>query len=320
MDTLHLSMGKYLSKLGDKYRAEIQRVTGGRRVEGPINLATKVREDFEKMDEAPGGEPIDRAEYLTIMGELTWPVTMCYFEAALYTSFLGQFMMSPTKKHRDFALQVVAYLVQEKSRGITFGGDLKTPLGLDAPPPHFEASRGLYAVTDSSWNRRPQPHGGHLVLRMNAPIMWSAKRLKVVADSTAEAETAQGSRATKDVIYARMVLDGIKRPVLGPTAVLGDNAAMHKLVVKEGSSQRTRYFERATVLIKYAVLRGIVQVYLVGTHFMVADILTKATDAQTFAKMRDFARNNGWRSIDVKAKTARLADALLRSVRSWQTG
>jgi len=58
------------------------------------------------------------------------------------------------------------------------------------------------------------------------------------------------------MVFLRMVLDGIGRPVEGPTAILGDNSAMIELVSKEGASSRTRHFERATVLIKYAVLQG----------------------------------------------------------------
>jgi hypothetical protein len=59
---------------------------------------------------------------------------------------------------------------------------------------------------------------------------------------------------------------------------------MVELVTKEGASSRTRHFERATVLIKYAVLQLIVAVYLIGTKFMCADIFTKATDELTFKR------------------------------------
>lgn len=60
----------------------------------------------------------------------------------------------------------------------------------------------------------------------------------------------------------RMGLEAIGRPVVGPTAILGDNSAITELVNKEGASSRTRHFERATVLIKCAVLQLIVVVYL----------------------------------------------------------
>jgi len=89
----------------------------------------------------------------------------------------------------------------------------------------------------------------------------------------------------------RMVAEGIDRPVIGPTIVIGDNSAMHDLVTKEGASSRSRHFERATIFIKYAVMRLIVVCLLVGTKFMSADVFTKATDEATFKTLRGILRN-----------------------------
>jgi len=58
------------------------------------------------------------------------------------------------------------------------------------------------------------------------------------------------------------------------------------------ASSRTRHFECATVLIKYAVLQLIVAVYLIGTKFMCADIFTKATNELTLKTMRALIRNS----------------------------
>jgi ABC-type enterochelin transport system permease subunit len=62
-------------------------------------------------------------------------------------------------------------------------------------------------------------------MRCNGAVLWSAKTLKVVTDSTAHAETAEASRATKSVMFVSMVLVGISRGAVGPTAVLGDSKA-----------------------------------------------------------------------------------------------
>ena len=66
---------------------------------------------------------------------------------------------------------------------------------------------------------------------------------------------------------------------------------MHQLVAKEGSSQRTRYYERATILIKYAIMRLIVRCELITTDVMAADIFTKATEKETFLRMRNWMMN-----------------------------
>ena len=184
------------------------------------------------------------------------------------------------------------------------------PLGLDASPSFFEESRGLYISTDSSWGTRAKPQGGHVVMRMNGALLWSSKILKIVADSTAHAETAEASRSVKSGTFVRMVCEGVGRPAVGPTSVLGDNKAMNDLVNKEGSSQLSRHFERATILVKYAVQRLLVACHHVGTKFCLADIFTKATDGDTFARMRSVIRNTA--EDDVGHSVRRMLTTLMR--------
>ena len=69
---------------------------------------------------------------------------------------------------------------------------------------------------------------------------------------------------------------------MGPTAILGDNSASYQLIQKAGSSQLTRYFEQATILVKYAIMGLIVRPFLISTKHMRADIFTKAVDEETF--------------------------------------
>ena len=103
------------------------------------------------------------------------------------------------------------------------------------------------------------------MFRANAAVYWRSSALKVVTDSTAHAETAEASRATKSVAFGRMLSEDAGRPVMGPTAILGDNSASYQLIQKAGSSQLTRYFERATTLVKYAIMELIVKPFLIST-------------------------------------------------------
>ena len=190
--------------------------------------------------------------------------------------------------HYSAVMHVIGYLVNTPDVGPVYGGKLKVPLGLGEFPAGFAEARGYFGATDSSYGKRPRPHGGHVVMRCNGPVLWSAKQMKIVVpDSTCYAETAQGSKATKDVMFGKHVLMGVKRPVMGPVALLGDNAAMHQLVLKEGASQLSRHFERATMFVKWAVLKLIVTLHLVPSEYMIADIFTKAVDKETFLRLRN---------------------------------
>ena len=125
----------------------------------------------------------------------------------------------------------------------------------------------------------------------NGPVDWHAGFLKIVPDSTHEAESAIGSRATKAVLFIRELLKYNNRKLYGPTAALGDNEALYKTVHHEGHSARVRHYERATLLFKRAVLLLLIKPYKISDVDMVADILTKAVEKAKFAKMRDFMMN-----------------------------
>ena len=94
------------------------------------------------------------------------------------------------------------------------------------------------------------------------------------------------------MLYVRGLLRFHGRPVAAATPALGDNKAMYTLITQEGATTRTRYYERATLLIKRAVLMLLLAPYLIGTHFMIADIFTKALDKGSFTKFRDIIMNN----------------------------
>ena len=94
-----------------------------------------------------------------------------------------------------------------------------------------------------------------------------------------------------------------------------------KAVTKEGMSQRTRYFERATVLVRYAVLKLIVTVQWVATTAMMADFFTKASDEETYIRCRAVIMNieedRKWfpsTRTSVKLRTQRLMAAITRAV------
>ena len=78
-----------------------------------------------------------------------------------------------------------------------------------------------------------------------------------------------------------------------------NNKSNHTTSQQVGASARTRYYERATLLFKRAVLLLILKPYLVGTKDMMADIFTKAVDKPTFVRMRNGMMNihGGLRSV-----------------------
>ena len=105
-----------------------------------------------------------------------------------------------------------------------------------------------------------------------------------------------------------------KRPVQATcsTPSLCDNQAMHSLVTQEGATARTRYYERATMLIKRAVLMLLLAPHLISTHCMIADLFTKALDKGSFIKFRDVMMNNHSPLREALTSRSRLPNARRR--------
>ena len=117
-----------------------------------------------------------------MLGEIAWPTAMAWPDVAYYASVLGGGMQYPTQQYHDAAIYLMGYMLNNASDGITYGGTLRAPLGISELPAGFAAAHEGYtrrATTgDSSWGKKPLPHGSHLVLRTNAAIMWKAKALR----------------------------------------------------------------------------------------------------------------------------------------------
>jgi hypothetical protein len=200
-------------------------------------------------------------------------------------------MQYPTQPHYDAVMWAMGYLIKHLDDEMCFGGKLKTPPGMSVMPAFFEESRGLYGASDSSWGQKPRPQAGHAVMRMNAAIHWQSNVHKMITDSSAHGETAEASRCTKALMFTRAELGNIRRAPVGPSTVQVDSKATHDLVVKDGVSSKSRHFERMTILVKYAVMKLMVVLRLIGTAHMVADIFTKPLDKATFMRHKAVLKN-----------------------------
>ena len=128
---------------------------------------------------------------------------------------LCSFCQSAGPAHYAAALRALWYLHKTRDISITFGKNLKMPLGLAVPPERFHECNGLHIYHDSSWCKAPYLWGGYVVIYVNGAIAWKAGKAKIMPDSTAEAETAVGSKAAMETTAVRSVIADMGRPVAG---------------------------------------------------------------------------------------------------------
>ena len=101
-------------------------------------------------------------------------------------------------------------------------------------------------------------------------VDWGAVLLKVMC-SSAEAEIASGSLASKRVIYIRSFLGEIMAMPQVPVSHVIDNSALPSLTENLGSSKKTEHFRRWQLIMRYMVTHGYTYVHLCKTADMLAD-------------------------------------------------
>jgi len=310
--SMTLSQRKYICELATRYK--------GRAIESysPTGPLRGGAEEFDRLQAGTedSKDKVDVADYMQLVGSALWVANMTRPDIAYYCSRLAMFCKLPTKRHQYYALCVIGYLIKTQDMGITYGGKLRIPHGMEEYPDGFIKSLGLHTYHDSSWGKDVAPFGGYVIMLNNGAVAWGARKLRIIPDSTAEAETAVASRAAKDTIAVRMILDDLRAGVYGPTTLLGDCKATKDIITKPGSTQRTRYFERTTMLVKRLFAMCIIVPVLIRTDDMVADILTKALQRDKLAKCREYMLNldRNVNSIGALSANARRIWKQLRSV------
>ena len=118
-------------------------------------------------------------------------------------------MHDPSMAAYEAGLNVLAYLVSAKNIGLTFN----------------KYQPEVIAYSDASGNMVPIPFGGHAIIYGGAAVSYSARKVKIVPQSSAEAETAAYSKAAKDVRYVTNVIgtEGFQLRLSLPVIINCDN-------------------------------------------------------------------------------------------------
>ena len=107
------------------------------------------------------------------------------------------------------------------------------------------------------------------------PIAFAAKRLKVVAHSSAEAEYAAASYASKEVAFVRNVCLELNVNLSGPLCLAVDNTAAIKIAENRGVTARTKHFSDSIHYIRHMLDHLILKLRYISTDKQLADGFTK---------------------------------------------
>lgn len=119
------------------------------------------------------------------------------------------------------------------------------------------------------------------------PIIWKSRKQSIVATSSTDAEYVAAHDASKEIVWARVLMQELGHQQVKPTKLFIDNIAALKLVDNPAFHRRTKHID-----IKYHYTRDLVsQGHILMEHIpsckQLADILTKVLTTELFKINRD---------------------------------
>ena len=238
-------------------------------------------------------------DYLGLIGSLLYAACQTRPDVQYYVSHLSQFMANPSPDAYEAALGVLCYLYRTRHLGITYSTDKPTlPVSYQTESDIVEdeillSNDGLCAFSDASFARDQDLRsvGGFVIMYRNGAISWSSKGLKIVCQSTTEAETAEATIATREISFVSAVQDDTGIARTGPVPLLIDSNGTYGYTRRQSSKQRTKYFDLWIGFIRQASRLNKISLHLITTATEVADALTKALPKGELAKFRNYMMN-----------------------------
>ena len=232
-------------------------------------------------------EKLSKLPYLELVGSLLYLSTMTRPDIAYHMSVLCSFMHDPSLDCYNAAVDLLLYVGNTKHYHLRYGGSVAAPDGLKDPTSAkiIEDNCGFVAYSDASWHK-PDHLGfnmfGYVVCLYGGPVAFAAKRLKVIAHSSAEAEYAAASYSCKEIAFVRNVCSELELGITGPVCLAVDNEAAIKIAENRGATGRTKHFSDAIHYIRHMLDHLVVCLRYVSTHEQLADGFTKPLDKGKF--------------------------------------
>ena len=246
------------------------------------------------MDVVPETESqavLDRG-YMRAVGMILWAARGVYPECAQGVNQLGSFMAKPSEKAWTAAMHMIAYMNENKTKGIKFSNDapMQPAVFSDAsnkPDPFDGLSRYGFSITMS---------GG--------PISFGSKKLPHVGLSAFHNEYMALRYSATGAVWLRQILQeiGCSYIVEDPTPVYGDNLQANRLTKDDFVSSNNQYVYLPYHWTKELVKKNIVKVPYVCTKMNIADLMTKSVPRETIKALRDklcgYDTKWLWRTLD----------------------
>jgi hypothetical protein len=215
--------------------------------------------------------------YLNAAGMLLWCARQCYPEIAFAVSQICSVMSKPSEAAWHAAMRVIAWLRNNKSRGIKYSSN-----GNDRP----------IFLYDSGHNQYTQDRRGHHGYTCNfagGPICYESKKHDDLGDSTPYNEYMALYHATRRAVWISQLISEmgkkfemyIDRPIL----MLGDNDAATTAAREKRITPTNRHIALKYHYSREQCMNGIIRTERVASMNNTSDLHSKAVTTPIFKKL-----------------------------------
>ena len=185
-------------------------------------------------------------------------------------------MDDPSIEEWEAGLGVLSYLYATRDLGLKY---TRTPDGQSC-------KIDCYADSSFRYAKQPKPQAGFAIFVSGGAVSYSSRKLKIVPQSTCEAEIAACCNGAKSMMFVRSILTFLEFDIKMPMNLITDNEAAMFAIRNPGTTQRTRHFESWVMYCRELKLRNFIEVFWITTVDMIADIYTKCLDKTAFLRHR----------------------------------
>jgi len=211
--------------------------------------------------------------YRQLIGCLQYIANFTRPDIQYATNFMARFNSNPKDKHWKATLDILRYLKETMDAGINYEGAM--------------AGSSIGVFSDADWGRLPHDRhstSGCIVLMASAPITFFARRQKMVAASSTEAEYVAASEAVKEIKWLRNLMMEIG---LIPKEITlhVDNQSAIRQIKNVDTNKRSKHVDIRYHSIREAFEEKEFQIKYIPTGNQAADILTKLVNGPRLDKI-----------------------------------
>lgn len=251
-------------------------MTNANSVKTPLEPGVRL----SKRDSPAQPDPELHHQYSTIVGHLSFLVTMTRPDLAFAFAELSKFVQCPGVKHMKAAKRMLAYLAGTVNDCITWS----------APVDASDLNK-LHGWVDSDYAAYPDNRrsiSGYLISMNNGPISWKAKCQSCTTLSSAEAEFVAASVCGQEVTYLRNLMRDLGFEQKMPTAIFEDNASCILMSENPVNADWSRHINTCIWFLRDMVREGVLKLNICSGLQNVADALTKSLPSPSFVKHQTY--------------------------------